>query len=58
MKVMNYKLTDSKQTGIIAVSLLIVLMGIAAWFMGYTGRQETQVTAPGTTSQEPAATQY
>ena len=39
MNIMNNKLTNSKQTGIIAVSLVIVLMGVAAWFMGYTGRQ-------------------
>jgi hypothetical protein len=57
MNFMNNKLTNSKQTGIIAVSLVIVLMGIAAWFLGYTGRQPAQVTAPATTTQQPATTQ-
>ena len=58
MSIMNNKLTNSKQTGIIAVSLAIVLMGVAAWFLGYTGREPVQVNAPATTTQDPAATQY
>ena len=58
MNIMNSKLTNSKQTGIFVVSILIVLMGVAAWFAGYTGRQPAQVNAPATTTQDPAATQY
>lgn len=57
MNLTNNKLTNSKHTGIIAVSLGIVLMGVAAWILGYTGREPTQVNVPATTTQQPATNQ-